>query len=265
MAHVSELFTGDRSRPIALCLLGTFRLFKGGQPVQIPGSGKSGSLLACLAVRRDRPVSRDFLLNTIWPDVDSSLARQSLNSLIYSIHKTLGGGSDRTDVILRDGNAYRLNTGSQVQLDLMSFDDCADRGDRLAEDGRYEAAMRAYEDALSLYQGDLCVDNDLHAVIERERLRARYLTLLARMAEYYLSVGSYAEALRSSQRLLAEDPCREDAHRAVMRCHVRQGERAQALRQYRLCEQALRREFDATPEAATRALFAQIQLGSESI
>ena len=66
-------------------------------------------------------------------------------------------------------------------------------------------------------------------------------------------------------RLLDGDPCREDAHRLVMRCHVRRGERAQALRHYLLCQQILRAEFDAAPEPATDALFEQARLDPSTI
>jgi DNA-binding SARP family transcriptional activator len=44
-----------------------------------------------------------------------------------------------------------------------------------------------------------------------------------------------------------------------MRCLVSRGERAQALRQYRLCEGILRAEFNAEPEAETEALYEQIR------
>ena len=98
-----------------------------------------------------------------------------------------------------------------------------------------------------------------HTLIERERLRARYLTLLARLASYDYAAGNLESCLQLALRLLEHDPCREDAHRFVMRCHVQLGERAQALRQFRLCEQILRREFDADPEPATRTLFDQVR------
>jgi DNA-binding SARP family transcriptional activator len=59
--------------------------------------------------------------------------------------------------------------------------------------------------------------------------------------------------------VLAHDPCREDAHRLVMRCHVRRGERAQALHQYRVCVDILRAAFETIPEPATVALFDQVR------
>jgi DNA-binding SARP family transcriptional activator len=67
-------------------------------------------------------------------------------------------------------------------------------------------------------------------------------------------------ALLHALDLLRHDPCREDAHRMAMRCYVRQGERAQALRQYRLCREVLAIEFEAAPEPATESLYELVRL-----
>ena len=50
-----------------------------------------------------------------------------------------------------------------------------------------------------------------------------------------------------------------------MRCCVRRGERAQALRQFRVCERILRSEFDAPPGGATLALFEQVRTAPEQV
>jgi DNA-binding SARP family transcriptional activator len=124
------------------------------------------------------------------------------------------------------------------------------------------AAVAAEQRAADLYSGDLCSgDAGLHLLIERERLRALYLNVLARLTEHYLDAGEFTLALNHAQRMLLRDPCREDAHRAVMRCHASLGHRAQALNQYRLCSQILRREFDAVPEPATDELFDRLRGG----
>jgi DNA-binding SARP family transcriptional activator len=102
-------------------------------------------------------------------------------------------------------------------------------------------------------------------VIERERLRANFLTILAWLANRSYREADYSSALEYASRLLANDPCREDAHRVIMRAHVHRGERAQALRQYHLCEQVLRCEFDIAPETATTALFDRIRGAPETI
>jgi transcriptional activator len=43
--------------------------------------------------------------------------------------------------------------------------------------------------------------------------------------------------------LLSHDPCRENAHRVVMRCYVRRGEQAAALRHYHICAHIMHTEF----------------------
>nr|WP_232072642.1 bacterial transcriptional activator domain-containing protein [Phytohabitans flavus] len=137
-------------------------------------------------------------------------------------------------------------------------------GERASRAGDTAAAVTAYEQAIELYRGDLCPgDTDLSVLIERERLRGVYLNVLARLAEHHLLRAEYLRALYHGQRLLSRDPCREDGHRMVMVCHARLGQRAQAMSQYRLCREILRREFDAVPEPATEELFRQLRSGHE--
>ena len=83
--------------------------------------------------------------------------------------------------------------------------------------------------------------------------------VVALLAEHYFRAKDYPTALRYARRLLAFDLCREDAHRLVMRCHVRLGERTQALRQYRTCERMLDAEFGLGPEPLTKELLDQIR------
>ena len=167
--------------------------------------------------------------------------------------------------MINEGGAYRLNSEAGVGVDLARFEALALLGDRQRRAADDVAASSAYEAAIALYQGDLCGGSDLNAAIERERLRALYLTLVARLADFYQQQGDLTAALGHALRVLHLDPCREDAHRLAMRCYVRLGERAQALRQYRLCERILRTEFDMAPEAATRALFDLVRRAPEQV
>src|SRR5262249_49563193 len=56
------------------------------------------------------------------------------------------------------------------------------------------------------------------------------------------------------RRLIAFDPTHEGASRALMRALAELGERAQALREYERCRNALRRALDIEPSPETRAL-----------
>jgi DNA-binding SARP family transcriptional activator len=109
------------------------------------------------------------------------------------------------------------------------------------------------------------VETDVGSLLERERLRARFLSLLGYLADERYDAGDYGACLEQAWRLLGHDPCREDAHRVVMRCYVQRGERAAALRHYQVCVHILHAEFDAAPEPATTALFDQIRLSPSRV
>jgi DNA-binding SARP family transcriptional activator len=251
---------------VLLCLLGNFRLLKRGLPVAIKSRGKTEALLTRLGLAPAHGVLREGLLTAVWPDSDLTLAGHALNTTVHRIRLLLGdalGGAP--PVVLSDGR-YRLNQEAGVRVDLSLFKALVARGDREAQ-VEPAAGVRSYSHAIRLYRGDLVErgDQPAHTFLERDSLRATYLTLLMRLSDYYFTVGEFGTCLAYALQLLGHDPCREDAHRLVMRCYVRRGERAQALRHYGTVRAILRAEFDAEPEPATTSLFEQVRLDPANI
>jgi DNA-binding SARP family transcriptional activator len=249
------------SWPILICVLGRFRVLKAGQPLMLRNASKMQSLLANLAVAPKHLLARDAILEVVWPDVELDLATKSLYSLTYQLHKLMGDQlAGEAPVIQADG-FYRLNTEAGVGLDTNWFESLASIGEQQARVGDRTSAVQTYLNAVELYHGDLIVSASAQALIAREFLRSRYLTLLAHLADESFADGNYLDSLNYATRLLSVDPCREDAHRLVMRCYVRRGERSQALHHYQICQHLLVTEYDATPEVETTELFNRIRLG----
>jgi DNA-binding SARP family transcriptional activator len=184
---------------------------------------------------------------------------------MHGLRKSLSDEIRGNSPILHLAGTYQLNRDAGVGVDVAVFDSWMNEGDRNARAGDLPGAIACYVQAIQLYRGDLITSTNIDAVIERERLRARFLTALAHVADFNFSIREYTSCLRYAQQLLEHDACREDAHRLVMRCYMRQGQRAQSLRQYRLCEKILRAEFDTTPETSTTVLYEQVRLDPDSI
>jgi len=253
------------SWPVMICLLGNFRLLVAGELIPIHPGSKSEALLSLLALHSGRRIPREQLIQSLWPESDPDLARNSLHNLVHHLNKLLGPALHGAAPVLREDGYYRLNLAAGIGVDVISFDRLVEAGDAQLHAGDAAMAMRSYDRAAQLYRDDLQLATDEQVVIERERLRARYLTLLAQLAEYRYQEGAYSAALMYLWRLLERDAYREDAHRLVMRCHVRRGERAAALHHYQVCVDMLRTRFDAAPEAATVALFDQIRLDPDQV
>jgi DNA-binding SARP family transcriptional activator len=255
-----ETTVGKADRPVLICLLGAFSILSGGEPISVRAGGKHEALLTCLALESGRPVRRDELLELLWPGTESELAGQSLNTLVYGLHRLLADAAGGAPIVLYNDGWYRLNCEAGIRTDVECFEALVHAGDEHARAGEAERAAETYSRAVEVYRGDLCVEGSTRALILREHLRATYLTVLGRLADHWYRAGEYLSCLDVASRLLARDPCREDAHRLVMRCYVRLGERAQALRQFRVCERILQSEFDVAPEPETLELFDQVRM-----
>jgi DNA-binding SARP family transcriptional activator len=255
----STALFGAEPWPIQICLLGDFCLLQSGKPIALRSGGKTETLLCYLGFQPGQRLARPTLLELLWPNSEEGQASQSLNSLVYSIHKQIGHAIGGAPPVLHKDGYYRLNSEAGVGVDVAAFEALAQLGDQQARAGDLGNTTLSFRRCVQLYRGDLCVTTDVNAIVERERLRARYLSLLSRLADYSYYMGDDVACMEYAWRLLGHDPCREDAHRVVMRCYVQRGERAAALRHYQMCADILRSEFDAAPELATAALFDQIR------
>ena len=258
-ASVNPL-SATAAAPIQVCLFGGLTLLKKGRPVSLRGGARSEALLLSLALEERRGVSRERLLSQVWPESDAALAVQSLHSLVHSLHRLLSDEINGAMPIVHAGEIYRLNVEAGMAVDITTFDALARRGDQHWHAGAWSAAGESYKEAIALYRGDLHACTDDSAVVERERLRALYLVMLGRLADTARRENDYSSALEYASLVLRYDAGREDAHRTLMCCYARLGQRVQALRQYQLCERLLRQTFDAVPEPSTRALFDRLRL-----
>jgi DNA-binding SARP family transcriptional activator len=250
---------------ILICLLGQFRVVNSGQDVSIARGSKIETLLTYLALHYGDSIAREPLLSALWPDCNSVHAGQSLNSLVYSVQRLFENVQAGVSPVVQANGYYRLNEQAGICVDIALFSAQAEIGDKSVREGTVAGAAEAYERAVAYYRGDLCANGDVNALLEREYLRARYLGTLAWLADYHFALYNYQGTLQYVRRLLASDACREDAHRLAMRCYVRIGQRAQALRQYQLCRTILLDEFDAEPEPTTTALYQQVRLDPGAI
>jgi hypothetical protein len=119
--------------------------------------------------------------------------------------------------------------------------------------------------AADLYRGELLADFYVASepfqewlAAERDRTLRMVCDVLHRLTVLQDAAGEYDAAIRSGRRPVTLDPLSEFGQRALMRAYARAGRRGEALRQYKNCAEALRRELAVTPDAETEALAAEI-------
>ncbi|MGH9832196.1 MAG: ATP-binding protein [Blastocatellia bacterium] len=242
-------------------LLGPFRIAVDGQPVEERqwARRKPKLLLKLLALQPHHQLHREQIIELLWPELDSEAAANNLHKTVHLARRALEPESDAragSRFILTQDQQVMLRAPGELWIDLEAFE-------QRAAEALADGSVGAVEGALELYSGDL-LPEDLYedwAAARREHARQLYQELLARLTQLYEAAGEYQRAIERLRVMLASDPTNEEAHRQMMRLYAQTGSRHQALRQYRECCKALRRELDAEPEPATLELHEQIVSG----
>jgi LuxR family maltose regulon positive regulatory protein len=229
--------------------LGQSRVELNGQSVQWP-IAQSRDLFFCL-LQHPGGLRKDKIGAKFWPDHAPQRLDGIFRSTLYRLRRALF-----RDSVLFVDDTYRFNRSSDYWYDAEAFEGLLDEA-RLPADP--EKRITLLEDALALYRGDYLegIYSDW-PLLERERLRGRYLAGLDALAALYAAGGNPRRAGELYLRLLALDPYRETAHRALMRCYSLSGDRAAAIRQYQICAEILREDLGLSPTPETEALYLQI-------
>lgn len=239
---------------------GLFQATVNGQPITDWSSLKARSIFKYLVMHHPNPVGKETLMDVFWPEAEPEAARRNLHQAIYCLRGTLKAQGDDFPYILFEHDSYALNPALSVWLDSVEFEQQIQAGRWLEHAGQPLEAMQAYCAAEALYRGDW-LEEDLYedwTRPQREHLWNSYLDITDSLGESFFLQGYFAEAIRFSHKILQRDNCHEGAHRRLMKCYQRQGQRHLAVRQYHHCAQALAGELGVAPSPETEALFRQL-------
>jgi len=234
-------------------LLGGFELRWRDQPIRSLGSGRLRSLLAYFLLHPGTSHRRAALASILWPDSDEAQARTNLRKRLLELRRAIPFFAD---LLREEGDVLVWAEDPGVWVDAVEFG-------RLAKTARTASDL---EQAVELYRGELLPGFlDEWVLRERERLQQTYLGLLERLVHAKQSEGAVPAALYYARLLLREDPLQESSYRVLMRLYASAGDRAAALRVYRLCAQVLRRELGVDPSSATTVLCERIRRGEDVV
>jgi len=227
-------------QPFELSLLGGFELRRGGETVHATQAAER--LLAFLAIRA-RPMLRLYVASSLWPDSTEQHAIGSLRSALWR----LGRSGQR--LVEADAEHLRLATGVLVDLH-----DVSARGRRLLhggpiEDGDFAAIMPAAELLPDHY--------DDWVLVERERYRQLRMHALEILCARLSSAGRHGEAIEAGIAAVNSEPLRESAHRVLIRAHLAEGNRCEAIRQFERYRSLLRHDLGLEPSPEIEALVPQ--------
>jgi DNA-binding SARP family transcriptional activator len=225
---------------VLLSLLDAFELRCGDECVSLPLSAQR--LLAFVALH-ERPLQRVYVAGSLWIQASDERAGASLRSSLWRLN--------RPGHRLVEATSTHLRLAPGVEVDVH-------RAFRLAERLLDGTASGEELDSASRTLGCEILPDwyDDWLLFERERFRQVSLHALEALTELLLRAGRVVRALEAALLAVRTEPLRESAHRALIRVHLAEGNRSEALRQYDLCRRLLRDRLDVEPSPQLLQLLA---------
>ena len=215
---------------------------------------KAKAILKLLALRKDRSLHRDQLIELLWPDTPLEGGANSFRQSLHHLRRAIAADGAGPAAVTVGRDIVALSRDAWTDVDAF-------RWAAEAALGGGDATM--YERALGLYAGELLPEDRYEdwTEIPREELRSLHARLLYNFAALQERQGKVDDAVDLVRGLIRQDPADEEAHRALMRLYAGAGQRARALRQYERFREFLRRELGAEPAEESRVLYDQIRDG----
>lgn len=215
----------------------------------------SRNLLLLLLCQPGHRLSRDLVLESLWPNASLETATRALYVAIHGLRRVLepklrSGKASRFVQLV--GESLQLAPESIEWLDVDEFeaalDTDGDRRERLAK-------------ALPVYAGDLLEAEPYldWPAARRELLRWHWREAVLEMAELERQAGRPLLAVPSVERILESDPGDELAYRVLMTACAEADRREDARRVFERCVSALQSELGVEPNPETVALWEAIR------
>jgi SARP family transcriptional regulator, regulator of embCAB operon len=246
--------------PTRVQLCGPLAVEVCGRRVEAALPGRQGRLLlAYLAVNRQRPVSRDELVDAVWGERLAAGADAALTVLL-----------SKTRTALRPADVHgrgelRLALPPDAWIDVEAALEAVHRAESAVTQGRWAEAWGAAKVGRYVATRRFLAGQDAAWV---ETWRRRLADVLARSLEAHaaasLGVGGteLATAERACLELIERAPFRESGYRLLMEVKAARGNIAEALHVYERLRVLLREELGVAPSPAVQAVHRRLLLES---
>jgi LuxR family maltose regulon positive regulatory protein len=236
---------------IKIYTLGRFEIQRDGEAIEFSRKARKKplDLLKALLALGGKGVGEAAIIDIVWPEAEGDAAHHSFEVNLQRLRSILGYPQA---LQLRDG---RLTLdGRQCWVDLWVFERLLNQAKNARESDR---ASHAAQKAMEIYAGHfLAGETDEPWILSlRERLRAKFLENIKWLGRRHEQAGRWQDALDCYQRGLDVDNLGEELYRRAMECHLRLGQKSEAVSVYLRCRQTLSLELGITPSPETEKLY----------
>ena len=236
-------------------VLGPLDVSDGATEVRL-GGAKQRKLVARLLVDRNRVVSLDSLVETLWPGGLPSDPAHQVQVYVSQIRKALGPHGRALETA---SPGYRLRTDPD-DVDLDRFERLCDDARSAVADGDAARAIALIDEALALWRGpflqgfegeDFACSHAVRVEALRSQAEIDRLTML-------VGEGEAAALIPELEARVAADPTDERYANLLMRALRHEGRQSDAIAVFHRCRAALAEDLGVDPSRELHELFTSV-------
>jgi len=231
---------------------------------QVPGlrARKVQEFLSYVLLSKQRQIQREKLADRLWQHVESTYAKKYLRQALWQLQRAYEAEAGDGDgpLLVVDQDWVGIHGDAPIWVDARELERAFESAIE-APPGELPPLLRErLRSAVALYRGELLEGWYYDwCVYHRDTYRSLYLSLLHHLMVDAEATGNWEAGLVYGRKALHEDRASERTHALMMRLHHLAGDRTAALRQYELCETALREDLGVVPQDSTRLLYELIR------
>ena len=227
-------------------------------------------LFQYFALHHGESLTRDRILDDLWPSSDPQQARASFRTITSWLRKAIEPylrAKAPSRYLSLKGDMYCFNplrNAELVAIDVETFEQTI-KGILVAVEAQDVPSLPAdLLLQLSLWQPLLPdLQYESWTLEARERVQESYVQGCLYVATSLLVLDRPAEAMPWAERAIKTAPWLEEGYQALMRAHARLGQRTLALKTYADCVAALKRELDVPPSRRTEWIAKRLRTDEE--
>lgn len=222
--------------------------------------GRQGrAAFAFLVLHRQRPVARPELADALWPEALPDSWESSLSAIASKARSFLTTvGLNGAEILVSAVGCYQLRLPPNTWVDLEAAWEGQHEAETLVRRDMWREAWSAGDVAYKVTRRTFLPGATGEWVEQiRRRMRDTFVRAAVLRSELFVRNDEAETAVLLAEEVLAVDPFRESAYRALIKAHQAMGNRGEAARSYERCRDVLHRELGIAPSPETEAIFAE--------
>ena len=204
-------------------------------------TSKAKELFVLLLQYREKQISKDIILENLWPEYEMEKGYTYMYTAIYQIRNAIK--SIGFTIQIKSEHEYYILHLSDVSVDVDQWEQGLKNFSRVTDKN-----VNEIETLMGLYKGDYLADLTYTWLeIERERLRLIWIKWMNELGEYYKQKGQAKRAVQLYETMQKICPYSEENYFELMKLFNELGDRQNVESQYKRLQAMMQEQFAVEP------------------